>query len=365
MTAPIELRGMTWDHPRGIDPLVAHAKAYEASHGVKITWDARLLEDFEAFPLDELVEKYDLLVIDHPHVGTAAASGCLLPLDVPPAGESVGRSHESYFYDGRQWALAIDAAAQVSLRRVGRLKQWPQSWDEVLELSINHQVVWPLKTVHALMSFYTLCAGYAGKPCATSGPELVDRETANIVFDLMQRVVQCLPKYCLDFNPIDAFRWLRQETWGIYVPLIYGYVTYSRDPREFEFGDIIGVKGSTLGGTGIAVSARSKHRQAAVAVAIDLASAPTQRGVYAQFGGQPAHRSAWTDDSMNPGTNGFYRNTLATLDASYLRPRFDGYVAFQHTAGVLVGACSERLVSIASTVDRLNDGFARVQGLVK
>ena len=44
----ITLRGMTWNHPRGIDPLVAHAREYEARHGVRIEWDARSLEDFEA-----------------------------------------------------------------------------------------------------------------------------------------------------------------------------------------------------------------------------------------------------------------------------------------------------------------------------
>jgi multiple sugar transport system substrate-binding protein len=100
-------------------------------------------------------------------------------------------------------------------------------------------------------------------------------------------------------------------------------------------------------------------------VAHDLASAATQRGLYAQCGGQPAHRSAWMDDRINANSNGFYRNTLATLDASYLRPRFDGYVAFQHTAGALVGACAEGLIPIASAVNRLNDAFARAQGLVK
>ena len=63
---------MTWNHPRGLDPLVAHARMWEQSRGVSVDWDARSLEDFEAFPLDELAGKYDLMVIDHPHVGMAA-----------------------------------------------------------------------------------------------------------------------------------------------------------------------------------------------------------------------------------------------------------------------------------------------------
>ena len=110
---------MTWNHPRGLDPLNAHAVEYAKRHGVNIAWDARSLEDFEAFPLDELAEKYDLMVIDHPHVGMAAASGCLLPFDASIHFDTVGKSHESYHYERRQWALAIDAATQVSARRAG------------------------------------------------------------------------------------------------------------------------------------------------------------------------------------------------------------------------------------------------------
>src|SRR5262249_49984375 len=81
LNPPIHLRGMTWNHPRGLDPLVAHATFYRQTRNIQIDWDARSLEDFEAFPLDELAAKYDLMVIDHPHVGMAAASGCLLPLE--------------------------------------------------------------------------------------------------------------------------------------------------------------------------------------------------------------------------------------------------------------------------------------------
>ncbi len=33
------------------------------------------------FPVQKLAETYDLLIIDHPFVGFAAADGCLLPLD--------------------------------------------------------------------------------------------------------------------------------------------------------------------------------------------------------------------------------------------------------------------------------------------
>ena len=359
----IALRGMTWNHPRGVDPLVAHAAAYEQSHGVEITWDARSLEEFEAFPLDELAAKYDLMVIDHPHVGMSAASGCLHPLDVPPPGQTVGHSNESYFFAGRQWALAIDAAAQISVRRAGSIA-WPGDWNEVESLMRQGRVLCPLAPVHAMMCFFTLCAN-AGHPCAIEGRELVEREIAEQVLVRLTCWASLLPEFCFSMNPIGVYEQLKDDDRFQYIPLIYGYVTYARGrrPTKLDFGDIPGVAGSTLGGTGIAVSARSNHRDAAIAVAKDLASSDVQRGMYAKAGGQPAHRAAWTDAAVNAEARDFYRSTLATLDASYIRPRFDGYIAFQQAAGKWVSACMKGDASIASTIDRLNDGFARAQKL--
>ncbi len=85
----IELTGMTWEHERGFSPMVATAREYERTHpGVRIHWEQRSLQAFADFPVDALAEKYDLLVIDHPHMGDAARGRYLLALD------EVGRSQE-------------------------------------------------------------------------------------------------------------------------------------------------------------------------------------------------------------------------------------------------------------------------------
>ena len=104
------------------------------------------MQDFADFPLQKLAETYDLLVIDHPFVGFAAADGCLLPLDefidaavlADQAANSVGPSHRSYHYGGHQWALATDAAGHVSAYRPDLIEEiggLPQTWDEVLALA--------------------------------------------------------------------------------------------------------------------------------------------------------------------------------------------------------------------------------------
>ncbi|MGH8262594.1 MAG: carbohydrate ABC transporter substrate-binding protein, partial [Steroidobacteraceae bacterium] len=75
------LRGMAWDHPRARNPLEAISAAWSKERGVPVRWDARPLKYFEDQPLEELATSYDLVLIDHPFVGTAATSGLIAPVD--------------------------------------------------------------------------------------------------------------------------------------------------------------------------------------------------------------------------------------------------------------------------------------------
>jgi multiple sugar transport system substrate-binding protein len=143
----VELKGVSWDHPRGHDCMVATARAYAAVRpDVRVEWQTRSLQDFADFPVQKLAETYDLLVIDHPFVGFAAADGCLLPLDEhlgeafldDQAANSVGPSHRSYRYGGHQWALATDAAGHVAAYRPDLLDEiggLPRTWDDVLAVA--------------------------------------------------------------------------------------------------------------------------------------------------------------------------------------------------------------------------------------
>jgi multiple sugar transport system substrate-binding protein len=62
-------RGLTWDHPGGHAPLAAAAELWAGE--IEITWDAQPLEGFESTPIPELARSYDLIVLDHPHLGEA------------------------------------------------------------------------------------------------------------------------------------------------------------------------------------------------------------------------------------------------------------------------------------------------------
>ncbi|MEO5758060.1 MAG: carbohydrate ABC transporter substrate-binding protein, partial [Mesorhizobium sp.] len=76
----------------------------------------------------------------------------------------------------------------------------------------------------------------------------------------------------------------------------------------------------------------SNAKDAAIDFAPWVASGDVQRGPYATAGGQPGHAAAWEDKTVNEATGNFYRDTRATLEGAWVRPRHDGYMAFQQAA---------------------------------
>ena len=343
------LKGMTWSHARGYDPVVACAAIFERQTGVAIEWDKRSLQDFESFPVEDLARAYDLIVIDHPHVGQITKENCLVPLDVEGrereraalARGSVGASYASYEWEGRQWAFPIDAAAPVLAYRLDLVAGPPADWDAVMALAAEGRVLMPLRPPHSLMSFFSLAA-HLGTPFAVAGPgPMIDPERGVEVYEFLRRIVSALDGAMFDMDPIAVFeKMAAPDSKVVVAPLIYGYVSYAIDgfrPRRLAFADMPVIdgrapSGAALGGTGIAVSAFSRHRDVAVDFAYWLAGADVQRGPYASNGGQPGHASAWESPSVNAHTSDFYRGTRATLEGAWVRPRHNGYMAFQEAA---------------------------------
>ena len=347
------LKGMTWNHARGLDPLVACSADWAAQGGAQIDWDARPLQDFESYPVEDLARRYDLIVIDHPHVGQVTAEGCLVPLPSAPeiAAHSVGLSYPSYTWEGRQWAYPIDAATQVQAIRPDLIDAPPTNWDEVVTLARAGRVLVPLRAPHALMCFFTLTAN-DGHPCRSDGlGRLVDRDAGIAALDRLRAVTSSMDPAGFEMDPIAVFDRVAAGGNIACMPLIYGYVSYALDgfrPHRLTFHDIPstrpdgGVGGTALGGTGIAVSAFSQHREDALAFARHVAGPQAQAGRFASLGGQVGHRGAWTDGRVVADGGRFYSGTLATLDGAWMRPRHDGYMAFQ-------GPASERIADALRT----------------
>lgn len=372
-TPSTTLQGMTWSHPRGYDPLVACSALWRERTGVAVNWDRRSLQDFESFPVQVLAERYDLLVVDHPHVGQIVAERCLEPLDGLGRQEeldalargSVGASFESYRWDGRLWAFPLDAATQVQVWQPERIAAPLARWIDVLALASDGRILLPLRPPHTLMVFYTLL-GQFGTPARTEGPDLVALADGVQAYDAMAALARLVDPICYGMDPIAAFEAMADPASRIAcIPLAYGYVSYAQEgfrPVRLRFADIPTFAhgnpvGSALGGTGIAVSASSQDKDAAIAFAYWIASGQTQRGPYAAGGGQPGHAAAWEDPAVNGPVADFYRATRATLEGAWVRPRHDGYMRFQHEASERLNAGLQAGEGGATVVAHLNALF--------
>jgi multiple sugar transport system substrate-binding protein len=354
----IRLRGITWDHSRGLLPMVATAQRFSESHpGIEVAWEKRSLQEFGDYPIQKLADIFDLLVIDHPFVGYAASHPILLPLEENLSADfltdqrhnSVGESYRSYEFGGHLWAVPIDAATPVSSWRPDLLERAsisvPETWEELLALAKRGLVAFPATPVDSLMNFYMFCCALSRAPFPQDDTFIDEEAGAKALLLLRELSALCTPEIFF-WSPIATYEAMARRDDIAYCPFAYGYSNYARGgyaAKVLEFGDLCqidkGGKGrSTLGGTGLAISTRCQHRDVALEYARFVASAECQKTLYTQSGGQPGHRSAWTDAKANRLTNNFFRNTLPALDRAYLRPRYNGYIDFQNQAGPVVHA---------------------------
>jgi multiple sugar transport system substrate-binding protein len=373
MLDEITLRGITWNHPRGLDPLLAASEVYpDRVPGVRVEWTTRSLSGFGEDPLIDLAASYDLLIIDHPFVGDAAASTAFHPLDELAGPDdllereraSVGPSHASYQYAGHQWALAIDAAAQVSAvhERFGK-DPLPRTWDDVFELAagLRRDGLWmtvPMWPADLCVATYTIGKGM-GLDLFVDG-RVFPPGRGELVLAVLKRLCDLSHPDALTWNPPTVLDGMRD---GVvhYCPILFGYSNYSRPSAPGDrvyFGDIPTASGtpagSTLGGAGIAISTGCAHPSEAMAYASWVTGAEVQTGVYFQSGGQPGRRESWLDDSVNRESGDFFRRTLSTMDGAWVRPRIRGYQAFQKAASTIVVDHVTGATSATATLDDLD-----------
>ncbi len=341
----LTLRGMTWDHERGFDSIAAASSAYrsrayaETGTEVEIVWERRSLQAFADQGLESMAAEFDLLVIDHPHIPHAAHAGLLAPL---PDGEGpaafVGRSFQTYRWQGTQYGVAIDAAAQVAAYRPDLLPEPPRTWPDVLELARDAVVLWPCKPIDAFASTFTLTSALQGEDAGRRGRFGAPDAFAE-AWETVGRLRDLVPEECLTENPIEVSERLAGSDRWCYAPLLYGYSNYARPgfrDHRLAWTDIPQTggepRGSMLGGAGLSVSAHSDHRAEAVAFATWAGTGDVQRGVYALAGGQPGHVAAWEDRQLDELTAGFFAGTRRTMELASLRPQHPRYMDVQNAA---------------------------------
>lgn len=193
------------------------------------------------------------------------------------------------------------------------------------------------------MNFYMLCVALGEDLFATAN-QVVRHDAGVQALSMLRELLSFCPAECFSWNPIATHEAMASGDSITYCPFAYGYSNYSRPgyaKHLIHFGDLVRYEGkgklcSTLGGTGLAISAGCQHREEAAAYARFVAGSECQRTLYFESGGQPGHRLAWEDTEINKASNGFFERTLPALDRAYLRPRYNGYLDFQDKAGPAV-----------------------------
>ena len=363
------LRGITWDHPRGyaalaeLERLDAMADTRYGAVAARLTWDRQPLTGFESRPIADLAQRYDLLVVDHPGLGTATAA--LRPLDelfspselAAWAGAAVGPSFGAYRYAGHQWALPLDAATQICMVHPGLMdaRPPPATWQEVAVAARELPVALVLGGPHALLTLLAICAAQGVPPVAEAGggspaggfaEDGAARDAVLGALDLLGDICAHVDLALAAGDPIGVLEAMAAGDAAACCPLVYGYVTYSepgRRPHRLTACDAPawqpgGRRGSVLGGTGVAVSRRvgSEDIPAARAHVRRLLAEPVQAELVPRAGGQAALRAAWESGAVNAACGGFYRHTRATLDQAWVRPRFPGWITFQEQGSAMV-----------------------------
>lgn len=338
---------LTWDHPRGYDALARAAGPFNAAHADEsLVWETQPLEGFESHPIADLCSRYDLVVLDHPHIGEAIAADCLQPLEtVLPqrfldqvARMTVGPCLASYRMAGRTWALPLDAATQVMAVQPEALKgSVPATWEELIAYADRHgSVALCLAGPHALLTFLSIVASLGHRRFGEAGRRFIPAVAGRRAYEILRRLFTAPSRAVIEMNPIHMLEHMTASRDIAICPLIYQYVTYcERDQlRPLDFHDAPRVAsshrpGSILGGTGIAVTKRCRMSPALADHLKWLMSEDAQTGLVAETSGQPSAVSAWRSAALNEEVRNFYRNTLETMSAASIRPRFDGYIAVQ------------------------------------
>lgn len=213
-------RGLTWDHPRGRRALERSADAATDATGQPlIAWDVQPLEGFESSPIEELAGRYDVLVLDHPHLGDAIEAEAIRPLDEwfdrafldGVRDGAVGPSAASYTIDGRTWALPLDAATQVAACVPELVPVAPQTWPEVVELSSTAPVALSLAGPHALLTFASACVALGAEPAVAPGSGFIDDAVGEQAFELLAGLAARMPEGVERLNPIGLLERMRHR----------------------------------------------------------------------------------------------------------------------------------------------------------
>jgi multiple sugar transport system substrate-binding protein len=194
----------------------------------------------------------------------------------------------------------------------------------------------PVTSPHAFATIASLMANL-GSPIATAPerPFAFDRRAMAAALDTLDAVLAYSPPETLDWNAIQPFRgydrtwrhrvhpfdlWLR-DLWG------------SRYARAAALRKLLRPcfaisRWLNAGRNGLAVSAGTKHKEAAVAFTRFCLSPLAQERIIPDYHGQPALVSAWENVENDARFGKFFSGVRASIEMTWIRPRRPRYIRF-------------------------------------
>lgn len=372
-----QLKGITWDHPRGYDSIVAASEVFHNQNDeIRVNWDIRSLKEFGDLPISNLIDKYDLLMIDHPFVGEAHEQNLLLPLQdvmsavflIEQSTSHISECYSSYTYNNHQYAIPIDAAAQFSAYNKLSIStsSIPQNWSdylhEIKNLRFRNKVVWPLCPTDLWCSFFTLAAQIGNQKAEdVFNQDGLNLEIGRESFEYLKQLIEPLREQCWSLNPIGALDLLSKgQNYG-FSPLLFGYSNYGRKGMgNVRFLNVLNLPNqppiSLMGGVGIAVSSKTKFKDEIATYLSFIMKDSVIAESYFNSGGQPSLESVWNSDEHNRKTSNFFSNTKDTISNAYIRPRIPGFNSFQEQASLFIHE-HFRSANMITLVDSVNEIF--------
>ena len=288
VAVPLQLRGITWNHPRGILPFVESSRLYALSSQVLAIWEAYAWDDFRERQFKELRQRspyYDLIQFDHPWVGSYASNRWLEPLD--PYISQEQRHYlesrfprvivDSYRWDDKLWALPVDMGAHVSFWRQDILESLsldvPRSWEEVLEAGrvlrdagYMQPYGFANKTYQGFLFFVEILAEFG--TLGDGFPHAFVSEDALRALELIEELGALSHHDSARWNPWDVVQAVVEEGVVIGAPSVFGYVDatfrYEHSPHIITCLvpklEATGLQCSLLGGVGLGINHTSTHK---------------------------------------------------------------------------------------------------------
>lgn len=347
------IKGITWNHSRAFPPLIAVSQRFEELNpGVRIQWDRRTLDEFGHKPIDQLINEYDLVVIDHPWAEFCFENNLVIDQKKLLTASQwndleqncIGASFSSYVFNNKLLAIPIDGATPVPSWRPDLIKQkglqLPNTWDDLVLLSDKKHVIMPGFGADLFLNWLMILHALDAHPFENTDT-IAEKEMTIEAMSMLKRLAEPMPKEIRHWNPINIAEIMTTENRFAYCPFAYSYNNYSRPSftsTPLRYGNLIQVKGkalkSILGGTGISISSRCKETKLALDFSLYCASSEVQSNIYTFSGGQPVRKEAWNSNRLQDFTGGFLSDSYLSHQNAIIRPRYNGYVPLQEKAGV-------------------------------